>query len=33
MERCCGSFIAVVLLSLLTAFSRSSGTGPDLTAE
>ena len=33
MERWCGPFIAVVLLSLLAAFSRSSGTGPDLTAE
>ena len=33
MERRCGPFIAVVLLSLLAAFSRSSGTGPDLTAE
>ncbi len=33
MARWCGPFKAVVLLSLLAAFSRSSGTGPDLTAE
>jgi hypothetical protein len=33
MERWCGPFIAVVLLSLLAAFSRSSDAGPDLTAE
>ena len=33
MARWCEPFKAVVLLSLLAAFSRSSGTGPDLTAE
>ena len=33
MERWCGPFIAVVLLSMLAASSVPSDAGPDLTAE